>query len=234
VLITGPLGLTPARTQPVDVFTCERRDICLDRPGIPLGTVITNADGQFVFEIPIDVVRRRVLLVLQVIVNGVRCRLLLTPRSLPAGASAGGGAGVEEPEISVDPISEAATRLLEAAGLQNYGDEGLDAVLAATREANADTEFAGLDGDEANDLAENTAAADPAVQTVLEENILPCIGDCDGSRAVTIDELVTGVSLVVEELPTAGSCDAIDADSDGAAAVNELIAAVGNGLDGCP
>jgi hypothetical protein len=51
---------------------------------------------------------------------------------------------------------------------------------------------------------------------------------------VTIDELVTGVSLVVRDLPTAGTCDAIDADSDGAAAVNELVAAVGNGLDGCP
>jgi phage baseplate assembly protein gpV len=226
------LGLVPARNQPGNVFTCENRNTCLDRPGKPLFPFVTNADGQFTFDVPIDIVRRRVLLILQVVVNGVRCRLLLTPRSVPGGA--GGGAGIDEPSISVDPISEGATRLLETAGLQNYDDEGLDAVLAATREANADTDFTKVEGEEANDLAEQTAAADPAVQTTLEENVLPCIGDCDDNRAVTIDELVTGVSLVVRELPTAGNCEAIDSDSDGTAAVNELIAAVGNGLDGCP
>jgi hypothetical protein len=229
----GLTGLIPARNQPLDIFTCENRNTCLDRPGKPLGRVITNADGQFTFAIPIDVVRRRVLLVLQVIVNGVRCRLLLTPRSLPGGASAGGGAGIE-PEISIDPISEASTRLLEAAGLQNYADEGLDDVLAATRDANADTDFTGLEGEEANAAAEAEAAADPDVQTALEENVLPCFGDCDDSRAVTIDELVIGVDLVVRDLPTAGKCDAIDVDANGAADVSELITAIGNGLDGCP
>jgi hypothetical protein len=228
----GLTGLIPARNQALDFFVCESRNTCLDRPGKPLGTTITNADGQFTFAIPIDVVRRRVLLVLQVLVNGVRCRLLLTPRSLPAGASAG-GAGIV-PEISVDPISEAATRLLEEAGLENYADEGLDAVLAATRAANAGTDFTGLEGEEANSAAEAAAEDDPEVQAALEENVLPCTGDCDDNRVVTIDELVTGVSLVVEELPPAGGCDAIDADSDGVAAVAELIAAVGNGLDGCP
>jgi hypothetical protein len=109
-------------------------------------------------------------------------------------------------------------------------------VLAATREANADTNFAKADedGERANQLAKDTAAADPAVQMTLEEFVLPCIGDCDDNRTITIDELITGASLVVQELPTAGSCDAIDADTDGVAAVNELIAAIGNGLDGCP
>jgi hypothetical protein len=229
VLIAGPFGLTPAGRLPLDVFLCERRDVCLTTPGAPLVTVSTNAAGQFVLVVPIEIVRRRVLLVLQVFVGGVRCRLLLTPPSLPAGA----GGGAQEAEITVDPITEAATRLLEDAGLASYGDAGIDAVIDAVQAANADTDFAGLDAAAANDVAEATAAADPAVQAALEENGLACIGDCDGDGTVGVDELVLSVGLAVNE-QSIGGCASIDVDRDGAAAVHELIAAVGNALGGCP
>jgi hypothetical protein len=68
---------------------------------------------------------------------------------------------------------------------------------------------------------------------LLEESVLECIGDCDGNREVLIDELVSAVELAVEKGP-AESCAAVDANRDDTVAVNELIAAVGNALDGCP
>jgi len=46
-------------------------------------------------------------------------------------------------------------------------------------------------------------------------------------------ELVLSVGLTVRG-QSVGGCASIDVDRDGSAAVNELIAAVGNALDGCP
>jgi fibronectin-binding autotransporter adhesin len=60
----------------------------------------------------------------------------------------------------------------------------------------------------------------------------PCTGDCDGNGAVTVNEVVLGVSVALGG--TVGPpCEAIDADGDGRASIAELIAAVGNALDGC-
>jgi autotransporter-associated beta strand protein len=60
----------------------------------------------------------------------------------------------------------------------------------------------------------------------------PCTGDCDGNGAVTVNEVVLGVSFALSG--TVGPpCEAIDADRDGRASIAELIAAVGNALDGC-
>ena len=60
-----------------------------------------------------------------------------------------------------------------------------------------------------------------------------CAGDCGGDGLVSIDELITGVSIAIGTTPD-GQCAAFDADGDGLVAVNELVAAVGNALIGCP
>lgn len=60
-----------------------------------------------------------------------------------------------------------------------------------------------------------------------------CAGDCNRDRAVSIDELVRGVSLVLEG-SSAAPCRALDRDGGGDIDVSELIAAVGNALGGCP
>jgi hypothetical protein len=140
--------------------------------------------------------------------------------------------GTQDSELTVDPITEASVRLLQAAGLENYGDEGIAAVVAAVQAANLDTDFAGLTAAEANDTAEATAADDPSVQTALEENLL-CVGDCDGNGLVRIDELIFAVNIALE-LASAESCPAVDPDGDGVVRVNELIRAVNSSLDGCP
>src|SRR5262245_12577398 len=59
-----------------------------------------------------------------------------------------------------------------------------------------------------------------------------CTGDCDGDGEVSIAELITGVNISLgnAELDT---CDVFDADENGQADIYELIAAVGNSLNGC-
>src|SRR5262245_3581440 len=59
-----------------------------------------------------------------------------------------------------------------------------------------------------------------------------CTGDCDGDGSVAINELITGVNISLgnAELDT---CDVFDADENGQADIYELIAAVGNSLNGC-
>ncbi len=60
-----------------------------------------------------------------------------------------------------------------------------------------------------------------------------CVGDCDGSGEVTVDELVTmvNIALGITPLPT---CSAGDADGSGNITVNEIIVAVNNALTACP
>lgn len=60
-----------------------------------------------------------------------------------------------------------------------------------------------------------------------------CVGDCDGSDTVTVNEIVTGaaIALGTEDV---GQCPEFDADHSGTVTVNELIVAVNNALSGCP
>ncbi|GIW46008.1 MAG: hypothetical protein KatS3mg077_3290 [Candidatus Binatia bacterium] len=59
-----------------------------------------------------------------------------------------------------------------------------------------------------------------------------CAGDCDQSRAVTIEELVTMVNIALELAP-ASVCRAGDANGDGSITVEEIILAVNRALGGC-
>ena len=58
-----------------------------------------------------------------------------------------------------------------------------------------------------------------------------CVGDCDGSGGVTIDELILGVDIALGSVAVT-SCPAFD-PGDGAVHVTELVTAVGNALHGC-
>jgi hypothetical protein len=60
-----------------------------------------------------------------------------------------------------------------------------------------------------------------------------CIGDCGNDLAVTVADLVKGVSIALDLQPLDG-CPTFDGDSDGSVAINELVAAVNNALNGCP
>jgi len=61
---------------------------------------------------------------------------------------------------------------------------------------------------------------------------LPCVGDCDGSADVTVNELVTMVGIALDGSPLS-ECTAGDADGSGDIAVTEIVAAVNSALNGC-
>jgi hypothetical protein len=60
-----------------------------------------------------------------------------------------------------------------------------------------------------------------------------CPGDCNGDHEVTVDELLTGVSVALGNVPM-DQCPAVDANGDGAVTIDELLAGVIDALNGCP
>ena len=57
------------------------------------------------------------------------------------------------------------------------------------------------------------------------------VGDCNGDRVVTVDELVKGVNIALGTLALE-ECPVYDADGNNAVTVDELIRAVTNALTG--
>ena len=60
-----------------------------------------------------------------------------------------------------------------------------------------------------------------------------CYGDCDSSGDVTVNELITIVTIARGNAPLS-ACSVGDADHSGDITINEIIAAVNNDLTGCP
>jgi hypothetical protein len=60
-----------------------------------------------------------------------------------------------------------------------------------------------------------------------------CVGDCDGSGAVTIDEIITMVNVALGTA-SVDACPAGDASGEGEITVDEVIQAVNNSLNDCP
>jgi len=73
-------------------------------------------------------------------------------------------------------------------------------------------------------------AAVTATSTVAASH---CSGDCNGSGEVTINELLTGVSIALGSMPLS-ICEAFDCAGTGTVEVSCLIAAVNASLNGCP
>ncbi len=59
-----------------------------------------------------------------------------------------------------------------------------------------------------------------------------CTGDCNLNDIVAINELILGVNISLESAPLS-SCEAFETDGTGKVEIYELIAAVGNALNGC-
>ena len=60
-----------------------------------------------------------------------------------------------------------------------------------------------------------------------------CPGDCDYNSEVTVDEIISGVSIALGELGV-GYCGLMDSTQDSKVDVTEVIAAISHALDGCP
>lgn len=61
----------------------------------------------------------------------------------------------------------------------------------------------------------------------------PCAGDCNNDASVTVDELLAGVNIVLNEAP-AVSCTAFDGDGDTQVTIDEVLRGVKRALVGCP
>jgi hypothetical protein len=59
-----------------------------------------------------------------------------------------------------------------------------------------------------------------------------CTGDCDADDRVTVDELLTGVSIALQERKLE-ECPPFDRTEDGTVTVDEITLAVANALNGC-
>ena len=60
-----------------------------------------------------------------------------------------------------------------------------------------------------------------------------CLGDCNGDKSATIDELLRGVNIALGS-SSVDVCPAFDRDLSGNVTIDELVAAVSNALNGCP
>jgi pimeloyl-ACP methyl ester carboxylesterase len=96
--------------------------------------------------------------------------------------------------------------------------------------------FAHLDVLTAEDNEDNNVVG-PLSDFLARNSVLTtapvCVGDCDGSDAVTIAELVRGVSIALGNA-SIGACPAFDCNGNGSAGIECLIGAVNASLNGCP
>ena len=83
-----------------------------------------------------------------------------------------------------------------------------------------------------------SAAATPSVRlsddnVALDDEIVTCVGDCNGDGVVRIGEIVAGVDLALAGA-AAGACPAFECNPPGLGVfVNCVVVAVGNALNGC-
>ena len=77
---------------------------------------------------------------------------------------------------------------------------------------------------------ERAVRADPA--SVLNTPRTGCLGDCDGSEAVTVDEIIRAVGIALGNEPI-DVCYRFDPDADEMVTVDEIIGGIASALDGC-
>lgn len=87
----------------------------------------------------------------------------------------------------------------------------------------------------ATDTAESSTPTPLPVPTATATvpNAAPCPSDCDGDGAVTVDELISAVSIALDVTPL-DACPAADVDGDGSVMIAELVEGTNAALDGCP
>ena len=126
------------------------------------------------------------------------------------------------------PLAASRVSLSNPLGTPVAGAVGVDGkvvVLARPTETPSPTETPTASATP-SETATSTPAATPTVTPIA------CVGDCNHSGEVTIEELITMVNIALGSSPVS-ACAAGDANGDGEITVNEIIAAVNNALNGC-
>lgn len=76
----------------------------------------------------------------------------------------------------------------------------------------------------------NPDLSDPFPSETPTPNV--CVGDCDDSGIVAVNELVTGVNILLSKTALT-SCPQFDTDADDRVSVNEVIMSVNDAVQGC-
>ena len=92
--------------------------------------------------------------------------------------------------------------------------------------------FADLNGDTAIDLVMTDPATQELIIALNSLPPLPCVGDCNVDRLVSINELITGVNIALDRAPVE-RCPPFDANENLRVEINELVTGVNNDLGGC-
>lgn len=132
-------------------------------------------------------------------------------------------------DVVIDPISEAAVRLVEENGAQHYSDQGIHDVIQVVRTADEVLDFGGVSATDALNLATETARSDPMVQDALHN--LCTTGDCSGNFQVTVDELLTLVNIALGNAQPSACPHGIPSGAE--VNITVIIQAVNNALNGC-
>ncbi len=156
---------------PVRAFTCEDSTRCLDEGEEVVYVGDIGPNGDFTARIEIHRQAANRLVFEAELPDSVLYRTVYVgPVSNPAAALGGAELTVS---VLLSPASEAAVRILEEEGLENFDAAGVTAVIEAVEQANAETDFTNLNPAEAADLAEDVARMDETVQQVLETVGMP-------------------------------------------------------------
>ena len=81
------------------------------------------------------------------------------------------------------------------------------------------------------------SGASPVSQIAIDQGSvtvggMSCVGDCDGSGDVTVDEIIKMVNIALGTIDLS-ECAAADGSGDGAVTVDEIVQAVNKALTGC-
>lgn len=165
-LTTAPEGLVScdAGTE-VRVVRCDDPARCLGDPSATtlLGTALTDQAGQFSVTFRSRLGGVAPLIVEAHLDGDAVFRTIAYARVAVAANPAS--------ELQIGPTSEAAIRLMADSGFENFSEDEVIALITAVEAANADTDFSGLDPEQASTRAQQTAANDPNVLQIIERSL---------------------------------------------------------------
>ena len=167
----GPRGLQPcAPGTGIVVWRCDATAACIQNVAsrTRLGDGAVGDSGGFAITVDATEAGQAALLMEASVSNATLFRSMSFGGLSSSSAAFSRAADVTvQLSVTIDPSTEAAIRLLDEQGLDQFAPSGVLAVIAAVQAANANTDFAGLDPEAAAEKALAVALDDPAVRETL-------------------------------------------------------------------